>query len=65
MGVPGNANALLLKQAAAAAGGYEISRSVRFSSSDSAYLVSAPPASCVQQEDVDLGGVGEKRQAGS
>ena len=36
MGVPGNANALLLKQAAA--GGYEISRSVRFNSSDSAYL---------------------------
>jgi hypothetical protein len=38
MGVPGNANALLLKQAAAAAGGYQISRSVRFNSSDSAYL---------------------------
>ena len=42
MGVPGNANALLLKQAAAAAGGYEISRSVRFSSSDSAYLSRTP-----------------------
>jgi hypothetical protein len=38
MGVPGNANALLLKQAAAAAGGYEISRSVRFNSSDSTSL---------------------------
>ena len=37
MGVPGSANALLLKQAAAA-GGYEISRSVRLSSSDGAYL---------------------------
>ena len=38
MGVPGNANALLLKQAAAAAGGYQISRSVRFNSSDSGFL---------------------------
>ena len=42
MGVPGNANALLLKQAAAAAGGYEISRSVRFSSSNSAFLSRTP-----------------------
>jgi hypothetical protein len=42
MGVPGNANALLLKQAAAAAGGYEISRSVRFNSADSAYLSRTP-----------------------
>jgi hypothetical protein len=38
MGVPGNANALLLKQAAAAAGGYEISRSVRLNAPDSAFL---------------------------
>jgi hypothetical protein len=44
MGVPGNANALLLKQAAAA-GGYEISRSVRFSSSDSAFLSRTPASS--------------------
>jgi hypothetical protein len=41
MGVPGNANALLLKQAAAA-GGYEISRSVRFNSSDSAFCSRTP-----------------------
>jgi hypothetical protein len=38
MGVPGNASPLLLTSAAGAAAGYEISRSVRFSSSDSAYL---------------------------
>jgi hypothetical protein len=42
MGVPGNANALLLKQAAAAAGGYEISRSVRLNAPDSAYLSRTP-----------------------
>ena len=41
MGVPGNANALLLKQAAAA-GGYQIQRSLRFNSSDSAYLSRTP-----------------------
>jgi hypothetical protein len=57
MGVPGNANALLLKQAAAAAGGYQISRSVRFNSSDSAYL-SRTPAVCGEQNylDVERGG---------
>jgi hypothetical protein len=42
MGVPGNANALLLKQAAAAAGGYQISRSVRLNAPDSAYLSRTP-----------------------
>ena len=41
MGVPGNANPLLLVQAAAA-GGYEVSRSLRFNSSDSAYLSRTP-----------------------
>jgi hypothetical protein len=41
MGVPGSANALLLKQAAAA-GGYEISRSVRLNAPDSAYLSRTP-----------------------
>jgi hypothetical protein len=38
MGVPGNASPLLLTSAAGAAAGYQISRSVRFNSSDSAYL---------------------------
>ena len=42
MGVPGNASPLLLTSAAGAAGGYEISRSVRFSSSDSAFLSRTP-----------------------
>ena len=37
MGVPGNANTLLLKSAAAG-GAYEISRSLRFNAPDSAYL---------------------------
>ena len=37
MGVPGNANALLLRSAAAA-GGYQVSRSLRFNSADSAGL---------------------------
>jgi len=41
MGVPGNANALLLRSAAAA-GGYTIPRSLRFNSSDSAYLSRTP-----------------------
>ena len=36
MGVPGNANTLLLKSAAAGGGAYEVSRSLRFSSPDSA-----------------------------
>jgi len=40
MGVPGSANALLL--ASTAAGGYTISRSLRFNSSDSAYLSRTP-----------------------
>ena len=34
--IPGSANPLLLKSAAAAAGGYQVSRSLRFNSSDSA-----------------------------
>ena len=41
MGVPGNANALLLRSAAAA-GGYQISRSLRFNSADSAFLSRTP-----------------------
>ena len=41
MGVPGNANALLLRSAAAA-GGYQVSRSLRFNSSDSAFLSRTP-----------------------
>jgi hypothetical protein len=35
MSVPGNASPLLLTSAAGAAAGYQISRSVRFNSSDS------------------------------
>ena len=42
MGVPGNASPLLLTSAAGAAAGYQISRSVRFNSSDSAYLSRTP-----------------------
>jgi hypothetical protein len=41
MGVPGNANTLLLKSAAAG-GAYEVSRSLRFNSGDSAYLSRTP-----------------------
>jgi len=40
--IPGSANPLLLKSAAAAAGGLQISRSLRFNSSDSAYLSRTP-----------------------
>ena len=40
--IPGSANPLLLKSAAAAAGGYQVSRSLRFNSSDSAYLSRTP-----------------------
>ena len=40
--IPGSANPLLLASAAAAAGGYQVSRSLRFSSSDSAYLSRTP-----------------------
>jgi hypothetical protein len=43
-------------------GAYEISRSVRFNSSDSTSL-SKNSRFCGQQEDVDLGGVGEKKQS--
>ena len=39
--IPGSANPLLLKSAAAA-GGYQVSRSLRFNSSDSAYLSRTP-----------------------
>jgi hypothetical protein len=45
MGVPGNASPLLLTSAAGAAAGYQISRSVRFSSSDSAFLSRTPASS--------------------
>jgi hypothetical protein len=41
MGVPGNANALLLKSAAAG-GAYQVQRSLRFNSADSAYLNRTP-----------------------
>ena len=40
--IPGSANPLLLKSAAAAAGGYQVSRSLRFNSADSAYLSRTP-----------------------
>ena len=40
--IPGSANPLLLKSAAAAGGGYQIERSLRFNSSDSAYLSRTP-----------------------
>ena len=40
--IPGSANALLLATAAGAAGGYEIERSLRFNSADSAYLNRTP-----------------------
>ena len=40
--IPGSANPLLLASAAAAAGGYQISRSLRFNSADSAYLSRTP-----------------------
>jgi hypothetical protein len=40
--IPGSANPLLLAGAAAGAGGYEIERSLRFNSADSAYLSRTP-----------------------
>jgi hypothetical protein len=40
--IPGSANPLLLATAAGAAGGYEIERSLRFNSADSAYLNRTP-----------------------
>jgi hypothetical protein len=40
--IPGSANPLLLATAAGAGGGYEIERSLRFNSSDSAYLSRTP-----------------------
>jgi len=40
--IPGSANPLLLKSAAAAAGGLQISRSIRLNSADSAYFSRAP-----------------------
>jgi hypothetical protein len=43
-------------------GAYEISRSVRLNSADSAYL-SRTPGICGQQKNVDLGGVGEEEWA--
>jgi hypothetical protein len=41
MGVPGNANALLLASAAVS-GGYQVSRSLRFNSADSSFLSRTP-----------------------
>ena len=38
MSIPGSASPLLLASTAAAAGGYQISRSLRFNSADSAFL---------------------------
>jgi hypothetical protein len=46
--IPGSANPLLL--ATAAAGGYTISRSLRFNSSDSAYLSRTPSASSTNRK---------------
>ena len=40
--IPGSANPLLLKSAAAAAGGYQVQRSLRFNSSDSAFCSRTP-----------------------
>ena len=40
--IPGSANPLLLKSAAAAAGGYQIQRSLRFNSSDSGFCSRTP-----------------------
>jgi hypothetical protein len=42
MSIPGSANALLLASTAAAAGGYQVSRSLRFNSSDSAFCSRTP-----------------------
>jgi hypothetical protein len=53
-------NSLFLSTAAGGGAGYQIERSLRFNSSDSAYL-SRTPGICGQQEDVDLGGVGEEK----
>jgi hypothetical protein len=61
MSVPGGSNPLLLATAAGGGGGYQIERSLRFNSSDSAYL--SKPLIGGQQEDVDLGGVGEEEWA--
>ena len=62
MGVPGNADLLLLKQAAAA-GRYQVQRSIRYNASDSAFL-SRTPASAGNRKTwtwsgwVKLGSVG-------
>jgi len=45
MSIPGSALPLLLASSAGAAGGYEIERSVRFNSADSAYLNRTPASS--------------------
>ena len=42
MSIPGSASPLLLASTAAAAGGYQIERSLRFNSADSAYLSRTP-----------------------
>jgi hypothetical protein len=42
MSVPGGSNPLLLATAAGGGGGYQIERSLRFNSSDSAYLSRTP-----------------------
>jgi hypothetical protein len=52
-------NNSLFLSTAAAAGGYQIERSLRFNSSDSAFC-SRTPAVAGKAEDVDLGGVGEE-----
>jgi hypothetical protein len=61
MSIPGSVNPLFLGAAGQATGGgeYQIERSVRFNSPDSAYLSSRTPGIQRKQEDVDLGGVGE------
>ena len=49
MSIPGSASPLLLASTAAAAGGYQISRSLRFNSADSAYLSRTPAVAGNQQ----------------
>ena len=66
MSIPGSANALLLASTAAAAGGYQVSRSLRFNSSDSGFegsktvnrIRKMPPLSSFQNRlkyDADTG----------
>jgi hypothetical protein len=64
MSIPGSVNPLFLGAAGQATGGgeYQIERSVRFNSPDSAYPQSHSGIS-VQQEDVDLCSVGKAGKA--